>query len=277
MTVFPHRKQEQETVDFFPFFSLPLELRHHIYSELLTPSIPSEGSIADPWILWHDRYGLKKHIPVHPQILLANRQVNAEGTTILYENNTFKINISSPVTKQCTGGMYADNFGSPQYLFRTDSSQRYFDLPGEIYPHCLQRIANIEIRLSTRAIWASTMAGYYFSHIGELFLEVLRVLAEDANGSQHRKETKKLLLTVHKEFDGDYVLNLFPGKGSGRRGSSNIAARKTMADQIPPLVEAVAEIRNVEILEVATFIYRDPPKKPTVRTRSIDLKGLRDL
>ncbi|KAL8790113.1 MAG: hypothetical protein Q9213_000815 [Squamulea squamosa] len=263
-------------MDYFPFFSLPLELREHIYSELLTPSVPSEGSIADPWILWHDRYGLKKHVPVHPQILLANKQVNAEGTAILYENNTFKINISTPVIEQCCGGMYPDELGSPQYLFRTDSPQPYFDLPGEIYPRCLQRIANIEIRLSTGAIWANTEAGYCFSHVGDLFLEVLRVLAEDANGNQRRKEAKKLLLTVHKEYYGDHVLNLFPQKGSGRRRSSDFTDNEAMADQIPPAVEVVAKIRNVEIVEVATFVY-DAPKKPTVRTRSIDLKGLRDL
>lgn len=85
--------------------------------------------------------------------------------------------------------MYADSRrgrSTPPYLFRSEaleqSTPRYFDpeQPGFIYPHCLQRIANIEIALSAAAIWGSShqgRSGGFFSHIGRLLVEILRLLA----------------------------------------------------------------------------------------------------
>lgn len=276
----PEQGKKTVQIGSFPFLSLPLELRCHIYSELLIPSIPSTGSVVKPRILWHDRHGLQKYIPVYPQILLASKQTNAEATSILYENNTFKINISSPVTKQCTGGMYSDDYGSPQYLFRSDVPQRHFDGPGDIYPHCLQRISNVEIRVSTEAIWASSARGRFFSHIGDLFVEVLKVLAHD-DAHQPRKEQKRLLLTIHKDGYNDGGLDLFPKRSKDRRmNDANFAAKAAMAEQIPPLLEAVALVRKVEIVEVASFTkveFQATEQSTNVRTRNVDLRHFRDL
>lgn len=249
----------------FPFFCLPLELRLHVYSELLIQSNRPSDSVAEPRIVWHDRQGLQKRIPVYPQILLASKQTNTEAASILYENNILKIDISS------------DWCGSPQYLFRSDVPQRYFDGPGDIYPHCLRRIANIEVILSTQAIWVSSASGYYFSHIGDLLVEVLKVLAQDDEVLQ-RKEPKRLLLTVHKDYYDDCVLDLFPRRSQGRAvNEANFAARTEMADQIPPLLEAVAKTRKVELVEDATFTRLIPSGEPKFRTRDIDLKNIRDL
>ncbi|KAL9023410.1 MAG: hypothetical protein Q9180_008246 [Flavoplaca navasiana] len=276
----PEQREKTVRIGFFPFLSLPLELRRHIYSELLIPSIPSTGLVVKPRILWHDRHGLQKHIPVYPQILQASKQTNAEATPILYENNTFKINISSPVTQQCTGGMYPDGYESPQYLFRSDVPQRYFDGPGDIYPHCLQRISNAEIRLSTEAIWAKSAGGPFFSHIGDLLVEVLKVLAHD-DANQLRKEPKRLLLTIHKDGYNEDGLDLFPKWSKhGRMHDANFAAKKAMAEQLPPLLEAVAMVRKVEIVEVASFTnvgFQATEQSTNVRTRDVDLKSFRHL
>lgn len=274
---FPTQNDKEEAIKSFPFFSLPLELRLHIYSELLIPSIPSSGSVAEPRIVWHDRHGLQKRIPVYPQILLASKQTNTEAASILYDNNILKIDISSPIIELDSTGHYPDWYGSTQYLFRSDVPQRYFDGPGDIYPHCLRRIANIEVISSTQAIWVSSTSGYYFSHIGDLLVEVLKVLAQD-DEVQQRKEPKRLLLTVHKDYYDDCVLDLFPRKSQGRAvNEANFAARTEMADQIPRLLEEVAKTRKVEIVEDATFTRLIPSGEPRFRTRDIDLKNIRDL
>lgn len=57
----------------FPFLSLPLEIRYLIYDELL---------VAKPEMVvrlfYHDRRGRIAGLSLHPQILLANKQVNAK-------------------------------------------------------------------------------------------------------------------------------------------------------------------------------------------------------
>ena len=61
--------------------------------------------MTETHILWHERYGLEKLIPVSPQILLAIKQIDTDATPILYENNVLKIDMSSPVLDTPTGGV----------------------------------------------------------------------------------------------------------------------------------------------------------------------------
>ncbi|KAL8642840.1 MAG: hypothetical protein Q9226_008463, partial [Calogaya cf. arnoldii] len=124
------------------------------------------------------------------------------------------------VMAQCSGGMYADTRrggSSPPYLFRSDGLEQqtpdYFDSdkPGFIYPHCLQRIANIEIALSASAILGNSVwsrPGGFFSHIGKLLVEILQLLAAEKDGNdagiadeeyKHLQGKKKrLVLTIYK-------------------------------------------------------------------------------
>ncbi|KAL8832801.1 MAG: hypothetical protein Q9170_004746 [Blastenia crenularia] len=273
MTTLSLQKQERkEAIKPFLFLSLPLELRRPIYTELLIPSTLSSGSVIESRKIWHDRHGLQKHIPVYPQILLANKQVNAEATAILYEENILKIDISSAVTEPI--GPRTGPHTSPQYLFRSDPPPRYFDEPGKIYPQCLRRIAKVEIKMSLSAIRARAASGYRFSHIGNLLVEVLRVLAED-NPIQQLKEPRRLLLEIHKRYYQEALFDLFPKRGREKHESDkNLAARTEMTGQIPPLLDAVAKVRKVEIVLVVTYTIG---KKTKVRTRNIDLKNIRDL
>ncbi|KAL8832800.1 MAG: hypothetical protein Q9170_004745 [Blastenia crenularia] len=81
----------------FLFLSLPLELRRQVYVELLTSSHQ---------VVWHDRHDRHRHprrLHIHPQILLANKQINAEATPILYGQNTLTIDIYTTVIRQCSG------------------------------------------------------------------------------------------------------------------------------------------------------------------------------
>ncbi|KAI9158717.1 hypothetical protein HJFPF1_06715 [Paramyrothecium foliicola] len=70
--------QPQRPTPRSPFLALPLEVRLEIYSYLLhlPPYCPHQ----------HHRPGAAR---VHPGLLLANRQVNAEATPLLYAHNTF--------------------------------------------------------------------------------------------------------------------------------------------------------------------------------------------
>lgn len=65
-----------------PFLSLPLEIRRQIYSHLLLapPTHP---------ILWPSAPSTKPQRTIHPSILLANRQINHEATSLLYTHNRF--------------------------------------------------------------------------------------------------------------------------------------------------------------------------------------------
>ncbi|KAL8665342.1 MAG: hypothetical protein Q9168_007726 [Polycauliona sp. 1 TL-2023] len=275
------KEEEEATVPLssFPFLSLPFELRDHIYSELLIPSRSSTASVAEPCITWHDRHGLQKHSSVYPQILLASKQTNAEATSILYDNATLKISISTPVIKQCTGGEYPDRCGSPQYLLRSDVPYACFNGPGGIYPRCLRKMANIEISLSPEAIWACSMGGSYFSHIGDLLLHVLEVLAEE-DGLQQRNIFKRLLFTVHKSIFNDEAITLFPLKSWHGRPKLRSAVREEYVHQIPSLLEAVAARRKLEVVEVATATERvgyGSPQETKVMTRKVDLKSLESL
>ncbi|KAL8852684.1 MAG: hypothetical protein Q9221_002444 [Calogaya cf. arnoldii] len=206
----------------FPFLSLPLEIRHQIYSELLIASV-SSTSKTETEIIWHDRENRHRpriHLYIYPKILQANKQINAEATPILYAHNKFKIAICSTVMAQCSGGMYADSRrggSSPPYLFRSDGLEQrtpdYFDSdkPGFIYPYCLQRIENIEIAILPMAIWGSSVwgrPGGFFSHIGMLLVEILQLLAAEKDGNDAgiadedhqilQGKKKRLILTIYK-------------------------------------------------------------------------------
>ncbi|KAL8733201.1 MAG: hypothetical protein Q9166_002218 [cf. Caloplaca sp. 2 TL-2023] len=265
-------QQPKEAKDSFPFLSLPLELRRHVYTEVVVPSV-SPGSVANPCTLWHDRHGPQRHRFVYPELLLVNKQINTEATPVLYENITFKINISTPVIPQCTGGAYPDRKKSPRYLFRSDrdhSPPRYFnaDESGFIYPHCLQRIASIEIRVSADAIWGSSKLGDYFSHIGSLFCKILRLLAEsepDEISAHGLKFKKRLLLTVHKDYFSNSRKVLFPRQQKEGR-QRTVSIQKGLIDEIPRLVEVIARKREVKVRETTV-----------TKRRKVDLKDFRNL
>ena len=64
---------------------LPQELRFKVYGYLL--------SSEQPLLLYHDCHGRFTDLNLHTSILLISKATNAEATTVLYEKNTFKIDI----------------------------------------------------------------------------------------------------------------------------------------------------------------------------------------
>ena len=190
-----------------PLVTLPLELRTKIYEELLNP---------DPvrvHTLYHDRRGREASFNIDPTILRVNKQIYSEAISILYDTISVRINLATPVVRQCTGGKYPDKLVDPPSLFREDTEatvENANKLPrrtrdrllefealfgsaaqGYIYPHCFQRLRKIHLVTARHAIWGAAMGGSYFSHAGKLVLRILRLLAS-------RRSTKAPMIKQFK-------------------------------------------------------------------------------
>ena len=247
-----------------PFLSLPPEIRHLIYQELLLGAIhwrfPKwHDTSYRSYVLYNDRTGRQQKLLIHVAILRTNKQINAEATPILYSQNAFLIDLSSRVTYQGNGGMYPDRRGKAPYLFLSADEdtmpQEQFRAPGVIYPHCVQRLSNIEIVVSAGSVWGSMyMGGEFFTHIGALLLDLLRLLALD-KASQPSCTPKRLVLTVKKRYDSRWGSDaLFPRKREGSRFSreADIAkvGEKMLVGDVGPLLLALCAKRKVSINEV---------------------------
>ncbi|KAL8659350.1 MAG: hypothetical protein Q9226_000470 [Calogaya cf. arnoldii] len=232
-------------------------------------------------MLYHDRTERQQKFLLHVQILRVNKQINAEATSILYQQNAFLFDLSSPVVRQCTGGVFADHDGDPPYLFRADSynPKRCFRQPGVIYPHCMQRLANIEIIVSVRSIWGSTWAGEFFTHIGELLLELLRLLALDGT-TQKSHTQKRLVFTVRKSYDsrwgGDALF--LRKKNRSQFSSENIDTTKTgeqLLLGVGTLLKTLCENRKVsikEIKECTSIEFEDKADGERCEKRTVKMK-----
>ena len=174
-------------------FTLPLELRTKIYEKLLNPDPERVHT------LYHDRRGREASFNIDPTILRINKQIYSEAISILYDTISVRINLDTPVIRQCTGGEYPDEIVDPPSLFREDTEgtveiasklprrtrDRRLDFEalfgstaqGYIYPHCFQRLRKIHLVTERDAIWGASMGGSYFSHTGKLVLGILRLLA----------------------------------------------------------------------------------------------------
>lgn len=85
-----------------PLLALPLELRTKVYEQLL---VPENGSVQ---VIYHDRRGRSQSSDYHPAIIHANRQIHDEAMSVLYDRFVFRIELTTPVVQQCTGGYYSD-------------------------------------------------------------------------------------------------------------------------------------------------------------------------
>ncbi|KAL8648979.1 MAG: hypothetical protein Q9210_004678 [Variospora velana] len=239
----------------FHFLSLPLEIRHLVYDQLLI------CPLSQPCLLYHDEIGRTNPLHLHPHILRANKQINSEATFKLYEGNAFKIDLSTQVTTQCTGGVYSDRYEAPQALIRKapgEPPQRYSRSAGMVYPHCLRRLADLEIIIPSGSIWGSAMGGSYFTHIGKLVLELLRLLAEDAaeDTAEPRSPAKKrLTLTVEKRWNGSFI---FVRRQKMRTSRKELKIVKSfLQERAIPSLKALEERRDFGIREIQRTTLED--------------------
>lgn len=258
-----------------PFLSLPLEICHIIYDELLVCKADS------PRLLYHDRLGRHEKLFLNPQILRANKQINAEATSVLYKQNSFQIDLSTRVVK-CAGGMYPGRHRAPNppYLLRmhTRIPGIYFRRPGLIYPHCFQRLASIEIIISADSVWGSGRRCSFFSHVGELVLELLQILADDRT-DQFSRTKKRLGLTVKKNwvpsFGGQGLFVLDRGdvrpmlaEPWGVGGNE----RQQFLDRMVPVIESLSRKRDISINEIQRRDYTTWGDEDDGEPRTVEVK-----
>ena len=264
------------------FLLLPSEIRQAIYEEILLV----DRQTTYPPLLYHDTHGLNPELPqggcfrstftqillslvlrhvyclnaflrlemltlkfTVAQILRVNKQINHEATSLLYEQKRFLIDLTSPIDVSCVRPRNEPI--PPRALFRhnPDSpSSRHFRQPGIFDPYIFKRLANLEIITSSNAIWVNAMMGDFFSHAGELFLEILRVLADEEESGTR----KRLQITIHKEFFNGSGMLMFP-MSDGKRGFRNNSRKKSRgklkAVETCQLIEAIGKRRKVTVVE----------------------------
>ncbi|KAI4268710.1 MAG: hypothetical protein L6R35_006734 [Caloplaca aegaea] len=253
------------------FLSLPLEMRHLVYDQLLI------SPLSQPCLLYHDRTGRTNPLHLHPHILRANKQINSEATSKLYQGNAFKIDLSTRVIKQCSGGMYPRRDKVPPGLIHKapgEPLQPYSRSPGLVYPHCLRRLADLEIIISSGSIWGSAWGGSFFSHIGSLVLELLRLLAEDAaeDAAEPRSLAKKrLTLRVEKRLDESFIFGLRQEMCASRKELEIV--EPLLQERAIPLLKALEERRDVRIREIKRPKLEDGSRICDERWVSIDELG----
>ncbi|KAL8765765.1 MAG: hypothetical protein Q9209_007272 [Squamulea sp. 1 TL-2023] len=273
----------------FPFLLLPLEIRYHIYNELLTTR-PKDLS-NKPVLLWHDRGKRARSISLHPEMLRVSKQINAEATPLLYERNKFWFDLTTPEGHSCI----ARKISKSQALVQDDSAQRtkYWEQPGFLSPLCLQRLAHIEIVISADSVWANGHACDLWSGTGDLFMALLRILAEPKDGQSALKKKNKLLsVTVQKRITNGFGSVLFPRlqyhtlrglevESPLRSSSRATTGEKQMVDKVCPLIEAVGEKRNVclyEVLEEKIRYHSSGDRwESRTTTREVSLKEFENL
>ncbi|KAL8945581.1 MAG: hypothetical protein Q9183_008041, partial [Haloplaca sp. 2 TL-2023] len=182
-------------------------------------------------------------------ILRVSKQIGMEATSVLYEHNAFIIILLSPVLRDY-GGPAAK--GGPQALIRRDDTNKPLSKPCQeprvLYPHVLRRMSNLEILVWTNAVWGSGMMNDFFSHVGELLLELLQLLSQDEGGPEsctHATKKKRLGLKVRKAEcnDGETPV-LFPrsdGSPNFRNRGNRQKGEKLKAAEMSPLVDAISQ------------------------------------
>lgn len=181
-----------------PLLALPSELRLDIIKLILNPD-PSKSQQ-----LYHDRRGSSLDLTF--SILLVNRQIHLEALPLLYNTPIYELYLATPVVSQCGGGYYPDRGEieqEPPALFGTPKVPRLLKICGPdhsepgglIYPHCFRKLRHIKIITSKDAIFGASMCGPYFSHIGELILQILRHLAKESASTGVGKSLDVLVLS----------------------------------------------------------------------------------
>lgn len=237
-----------------PLLLLPLELRLKVYRALLAPNADKIQT------LYHDRYGRQKRLNIHPTILRVNKQTHTEALPILYGDNTFLIDISTPVVEQCAGGSYPDLLFDPQSLLRDDTpfnenTNEFRDLDrlrasdGLIYPHCFRLLRHIIISTSCRAVWGDSQGGYYYSHIATLILRILERLCgeEDYAGTP----SKMVSIWIQREEFDRLILH--------EASVTEVNEYRRIWVAMKELYEKVQKSRRVSVFEVVN--YPDIPSK----------------
>ncbi|MCJ1262466.1 hypothetical protein MMC22_002336 [Lobaria immixta] len=270
----------------FPFLDLPTELRTKIYECLLSPN-PHQSHT-----LYHDRGGRIGSFNFFPSILRANTQIYSEAAGVLYERNIFKVHLATPVGHRIFDNSYEDGPLEPGSLFRWDStlsdefsgrwtgdSDLIAATDGVIYPHCFQRIRNLELVTSHDALWSpKSRTEYRLTSAGELLQEVLRVLSSDQTSIPSVTNALKLTDEQHicqqslcqtntvSRVSAPKRIGFLERRVTGLRREKDRSFTETLK-----LLRSVQKRRTLSLWEISDSSH-DPGRAHY--TREVDLAGL---
>lgn len=262
------------------FFSLPLELRDEIYSNLLVSSM-------QPVVIYKDKAISREKLDIHAAILRLSRRVYSEAFHFLYERNHFLIDLRSPRAQNVPEVLVCVTGFVSLFTDKEDLSicqLGYERQTGTISRDSLRTMRHIEIATSYDAVWplVESFTRPSYEIFGQTGLILLRVL--DALGNEIANDTSALRpgtdangkptlkLTIERDLpDGR---TLFDSKGKGPRGDEAQPMRSWKANRVAYCLYSrrdveVREWRRVEDLEMEAFSQsakkRSPLKKKVER------------
>ena len=170
-----------------PLFSLPIELRVQIYAYLLTS--------AQPLTLYIDSPPYRLPVNVHVAILRTCRAIYAEAQWLLFNLNTFRIDIRGPAVGRSVdwpSESYLPLFVQyvPKDSKRPAHLEKYENLNtnvvkrGVVMQDTLRKMKHLEVMTRHEFDHLKLMMANCFSLQGQLLLEVLKVLGDDGNAAR---------------------------------------------------------------------------------------------
>lgn len=164
---YPHQQKMPASL-----FSLPTELRLHIYAILLTD--PS------PLTLYNDDHPHRPALPVYPAILQSCRQIYTEASPVLYHRNLFLIMLCTDQGTTFYEPREKESNWEP-LLVREVATEMYnrveLSREGVIEAAALRKMRNVEIVTNRHAVWESVLFGSTFSESGKTLVEALGAIA----------------------------------------------------------------------------------------------------
>ena len=184
----------------FEFLALPLELRVQVYTELLCPE-PTKIKR-----LYHDKEGRSHPLHLYPSILCANKQINREASSFLYDSNVFELYFAS---EYMPFQMHISTVEPPPpwgALSKT-TRQSFFERPVQadtVNSQTIERLRHLRIVVKEEALlndgWLNEDDCSAFTSVGGYLLNILRLISVEKpeSGSLQKTLLVEVMSTVHQ-------------------------------------------------------------------------------
>ncbi|KAL8873555.1 MAG: hypothetical protein Q9174_000993 [Haloplaca sp. 1 TL-2023] len=273
----------------FPFLSLPREIRDMIYEKLwVRPGV--KRSLYTTYYMGGGRPVYlgpgnepDDDIASNTELLFVNKQIYAEVNQLLYEANTWVIDLKPPTVDFVEMGPESESIQLDKWT-RGHLNQGIFQLSGYPGSHCLHRLASLVLDLELDGLCGDECYGSYFSYMAPFMLRILRTLADDpASGRPGRR--KKLVIQVRRAndpFDEGkmreflFPSQLDPGRSWKNRETPTPEHMETVSE-ILDLVRAISSVREISIISIMTNLHRPCGQPPGVSEQQVSLEGFGTL
>ena len=236
-----------------PLFSLPIELRVQIYAYLLTS--------AQPLTLYIDSPPYRLPVNVHVTILRTCRTIYAEAQWLLFDLNTFRIDMRGPAVGRSVNWpseSYVPLFIQyvPEDSKRPAHFEKYENLKtnvvkrGVVMQDTLRRMKHLEVMTRHEFDHLKLMMADCFSMEGQLLLEVLKVLGDDANAARVGEKggrRKCLSIRVEQSRLQTRVGIYRPPESTSRKFASTRNRQGEWTEKVERTLQEVFERRDFQL------------------------------